>query len=136
VSKYRREKLNINYHKDLKKGLSINANDIVITHIAEFNNNKRQIDIVHAVNKLKNEYKNFKVLLVGRGPNINFIKQQVKNYHLEKYIKVLGHRNDINNLLMITDIGLLISIREGLPRSVMEMMAMEIPVIVTKIRGN
>src|SRR5699024_11288189 len=52
------------------------------------------------------------------------------------YIKVLGHRNDINNLLMITDIGLLISIREGLPRSVMEMMAMEIPVIVTKIRGN
>ena len=55
---------------------------------------------------------------------------------MSNYILVLGQRTDIVGILSITDIGLLVSIREGLPRSVMEMMSMEIPVVVTSIRGN
>lgn len=108
----------------------------VITHIAEFNNNKRQIDVVRACESIKQEYDNFIILLIGTGSTLSYIKQEIKNRDLEKHIKCLGYRNDIDQILSITDIGLLPSLREGLPRSVMEMMAMQVPVIITDIRGN
>ncbi len=64
------------------------------------------------------------------------IKAEIKSRQLEDYVFCLGYREDIDNILSITDIGLLVSLREGLPKSVMEMMAMEIPLVVTDIRGN
>lgn len=120
----------------MKVELSIKKKDKVITHIGEFNNNKRQIDVLNAVNELNKYSNDLKVLLIGRGPNLNFIKSKVKEFNLDDKVKVLGYRRDIKELLAITDIGLLVSLREGLPRSVMEMMSMKIPVIVTNIRGN
>ncbi|TKH00643.1 glycosyltransferase family 4 protein [Peribacillus simplex] len=122
--------------KKLREELSLKPNDLVVTHIAELNNNKRQIDVVNAAKSVKERYENVKFLLVGKGENIHHIKSVIEAYNLEDTVKILGYRNDIDMLLNITDIGLLVSLREGLPRSVMEMMAMEIPVIVTDIRGN
>lgn len=119
-----------------KSMLTIPQDFKVITHIAEFNNNKRQIDVVRACEFIKQDCEKFIVLLIGTGSTLNYIKQEIKNRDLEKHIKCLGYRNDIDKLLSITDIGLLPSLREGLPRSVMEMMAMRVPVIITDIRGN
>ncbi|HDR7983220.1 glycosyltransferase family 4 protein [Bacillus cereus] len=134
------------YNKDIiddkekiafKRELGINRDTKVITHIAEINSNKRQIDTVLAAEKLREMYgDNFVVLLAGRGPLHESIKEKIQELGLEKYVKCLGFRNDINKILSITDIGMLISLREGLPKSVMEMMAMKIPVLLTNIRGN
>ncbi|MRD36055.1 glycosyltransferase [Bacillus thuringiensis] len=120
-----------------KRELGINRDTKVITHIAEVNSNKRQIDTVLAAEKLREMYgDNFVVLLAGRGPLHESIKEKIQELGLEKHVKCLGFRNDINKILSITDIGMLISLREGLPKSVMEMMAMKIPVLLTNIRGN
>lgn len=120
-----------------KRELGINRDTKVITHIAEINSNKRQIDTVLAAEKLREMYgDNFVVLLAGRGPLHESIKEKIQELGLEKHVKCLGFRNDINKILSITDIGMLISLREGLPKSVMEMMAMKIPVLLTNIRGN
>lgn len=135
-NQYTSELIDQNKRDELKVELSIKKKDKVITHIGEFNNNKRQIDVLNAVNELNKYSNDLKVLLIGRGPNLNFIKSKVKEFNLDDKVKVLGYRRDIKELLAITDIGLLVSLREGLPRSVMEMMSMKIPVIVTNIRGN
>lgn len=119
-----------------KNELGLNFHTKIITHIAEFNENKRQIDIVRACEVLKEKTEDFLILLVGTGEETETIKKMVRESNLEKYIRCLGFRTDIVEILSITDIGLLVSIREGLPRSLMEMMAMKIPVIATDIRGN
>ncbi|MDI3312307.1 MAG: glycosyltransferase family 4 protein [Thermoanaerobacterium sp.] len=122
--------------QDYKLELGLNSNIKVITHIAEFNNNKRQMDIVDACDILKDKIQNFVVFLIGNGENLDAVQKYIQDRHLDTYIKCLGFRVDIPRILSITDIGLLVSIREGLPRSVMEMMAMKVPVIATNIRGN
>lgn len=50
-------------------------------------------------------------------------------------LHVLGEREDIPNLLSAADVFVLPSYREGLPRSIIEAMAMGKPVIATNIRG-
>lgn len=122
--------------QQMKYELGLDLDRKIITHIAEFNENKRQIDLVHACELLKDKMENFTFLLVGNGENFGMIQKTIKDRKLDRYIKCLGFRTDISTILSITDIGLLVSIREGLPRSVMEMMAMKIPVIATNIRGN
>ena len=48
---------------------------------------------------------------------------------------MLGYRFDVNKLINISDIGILLSYREGLPRNIMEFMACGRKVIATDIRG-
>ena len=48
---------------------------------------------------------------------------------------MLGYRQDVNKLINISDIGILMSYREGLPRNLMEFMACGRKVIATNIRG-
>ncbi len=124
------------YKQSIRDSLNISDNKIVITHVAEFNGNKRQIDIIHAAEKLKEVSHNFIILLIGDGVLLEEIQSEVINKGLTEHVRCLGFRTDIQDVLSVTDIGLLVSLREGLPKSVMEMMAMKIPVVVTDIRGN
>ena len=48
----------------------------------------------------------------------------------------LGHRSDVPDLLSAMDIFCLPSYREGMPRSIIEAMIMELPVVATDIRGS
>ena len=124
-------------NQEIKLELGLESDEKVITHIAEFNENKRQIDVVHACELLiEQKTKKFTILLIGTGENMGKIQKHINDRNLQGYIKCLGLRRDIPRILSITDIGLLVSIREGLPRSLMEMMSMKIPVIATNIRGN
>jgi len=51
-------------------------------------------------------------------------------------VHFLGFRSDVPRLLQATDVFVLPSRREGLPRSVMEAMAAEVPVVATDVRGS
>jgi len=53
---------------NLKAQLGISLETKVITHLAEFNDNKRQLDVVEACEQLKEWDQNWMVLLVGKGP--------------------------------------------------------------------
>ncbi|MCM3790365.1 glycosyltransferase family 4 protein [Domibacillus indicus] len=119
-----------------KVALGIAKHVRVLTHIAELNENKRQFDVIDACALMRKERDDFMVLLVGSGEREEMIRQYIRSRQLDDHIKCLGFRSDIPDLLAITDIGLLVSIREGLPRSIMEMMASQIPVVATDIRGN
>jgi len=120
----------------IKLELGLDLNKKILTHIAEFNDNKRQLDIVNACERIKERTQNFIILLVGNGENFDSIQKMINERELDGYIKCLGFRSDIPRIVSIADMGLLVSIREGLPRSIMEMMAMKVPVIATNIRGN
>ncbi|MGL6187307.1 MAG: glycosyltransferase family 4 protein [Clostridium chrysemydis] len=118
-----------------RKELKINDDDFVIIMIAELNKNKNQIQLVNAMELLKDKYPNIKAILVGEGQNRNILEKEVEIKGLQNNIIFLGFRNDVNELINIADIGVLLSYREGLPRNLMELMANNKKVIATKIRG-
>jgi glycosyltransferase involved in cell wall biosynthesis len=54
---------------------------------------------------------------------------------LTERVHFLGHRDDIPALIRASQATLLPSEREGLPRSIMESLCLEVPVIGSDIRG-
>ncbi|TFE04135.1 glycosyltransferase family 4 protein [Jeotgalibacillus salarius] len=130
------DRFSIRRREQLRMQYGIEPGVKILTHIGEFNQNKRQIDLVRAAAEMKKTNVRFVMLLAGEGNTKKKIENEIIKYRLEKYIKCVGFVHDIPALLSITHIGLLVSAREGLPKSIMEMMAMGIPVISTDIRGN
>ena len=61
---------------------------------------------------------------------------QVSAGALPPNVRLLGHRQDVPDLLRAADIFTLPSHREGMPRSIIEAMMVGLPVIATDIRGS
>ena len=51
-------------------------------------------------------------------------------------LNILGHVEDIRKIYSLVDVVILPSWREGMPRSLIEAMMMELPVVATNIRGS
>ena len=135
--------LDLNQYKKLskeeivnkKKELGLKESDFVILMIAELNENKNQIQLIKAMEVLKDKYPEIKSICVGEGDKLLELQDEVKNRGLKDKVIFLGFRNDINELINICNIGVLLSYREGLPRNLMELMACGKKVIATNIRG-
>lgn len=116
--------------------LGIRKDDIVFSYIAELNANKNQMLLIKTIQELKKEQHNIRLLLIGDGSLKEQYQQYIKENNLENEIQLLGKRQDINELLSITNIYLTSSIREGLPVNVMEAMYKGLPIIATDNRGH
>lgn len=130
---------NINNDVDkinVRKKLNIKTDDFVIIMIAEVNKNKNHKQIIKALKILKDKgLNNIKVICAGDGTLLHRIEKLIQYEGLNENIKMLGFRTDINTLISISDIGVMMSYREGLPKSIMELMANKKAVIGTNIRG-
>lgn len=120
---------------EVRKKLNLKEDDFVIIMIAEVNKNKNHKQMIEAVEILRNRNIDVKVLCLDTGSLFDKVKQEIKNKNLENNIHMLGFRNDVNEIICASDIGILMSYREGLPRNIMELMACGKPVIGTNIRG-
>lgn len=130
------KKISTEEKKKLKTEIGLKDNDFVIIQVGELNTNKNQIMTIKALKDIAKENKNVKLLLVGKGNLEEFYKKRVEDYNLQKQVKFLGYRNDIVQLLNISDCLVSTSKREGLPVNVIEAMIFGIYIIGTKCRGN
>lgn len=133
LSKYK--KLSNDEVLEKKKEIGINDNDFVVLMIAELNKNKNHIQLINAMKILSTQYSNIKVLCIGDGGLREKLEQEITVKQLQNNIFMLGYRQDVNELINISNIGILLSHREGLPRNIMEFMACGRKVIATDIRG-
>ena len=135
--------LDLNLYKTLsseeqkrkKQELNIKDEDFVVIMIAELNENKNQIQLIKALEVIKDRCPKIKAIFVGEGDKLQELKEESKNRGVRDKVLFLGFRNDVNELINISDIGVLLSYREGLPRNIMELMANGRKVIATNIRG-
>lgn len=117
-----------------RKELKLNDSDIVVISVGELNKNKNNqviIEAIAAINKSNIHY-----YICGIGEKEKELRNIAKNKKIENQIHFLGYRSDIYQLLQAADIFVMPSLREGLSRSLMEAMAVGLPCVVSKIRGN
>jgi len=77
----------------------------------------------------------FELLVVGDGKLRPVIEKQIARLGLCKYVRLLGTRTDVPNLLSASDILVLASLWEGLPGVIAEAMASGLPVVATNVGG-
>ena len=117
-----------------KEEMGILPDDATILIVAELIRRKRHDIALKALAVTKT--RGLKLLLAGPGPEFRNISRLARRLGILDRIVFLGYRNDIRDLISACDIFLLPSSQEGLPRSLMEAMAMETPAIASDIRGS
>jgi len=118
-----------------KKELCL-KNDLVISMIARLVKYKGVKEYLEAASLLKNKYPKISFLLVGPQDETlaAFSLKEVSKY--SKIVKYLGPRNDIQEILFLSDIVVLPSYyREGIPRVLLEAASMEKPIVTTNLPG-
>jgi len=127
--------LDLFVNKEIKcNELGVPTNAFILLSVGELNKNKNHESIIKALSLLKNP--NIYYLICGKGPLKDYLMHLTRKLDLENQIKFLGFRNDVGEILKISDIFLLPSFREGLSVALMEAMACGLPVICSNIRGN
>lgn len=113
----------------------------VIGFVGRIIKEKGVIELLEAFIKVREKIP-CQLLLVGSAElgerdeeTLKIIKRYIFEKELEQYVVLAGHREDIPQLMSIMDVFVLPSYREGMPVSILEAMAMELPVIATNIRG-
>ena len=125
--------IKVDRHKK-RKELGLSDDDIIIISTGDLIKRKNYslaLDIIAGCNN-----PNIKYVICGKGPELERLKQQTEKLNIVERVIFLGYRNDIIELLKMSDIFLFTSVQEGLPRSLMEAMATGLPCIVSNIRGN
>ena len=108
--------------------------DIICISLGGLVKNKNYETSIRAIADLKDS--RVKYLICGKGPLLSQLETLVLGLGLEDQVFFLGHRSDSTELLNESNIFLFSTYQEGLSRALMESMAMELPCVVSNIRGN
>lgn len=123
----------------LKLELGLKSDQVVVLMISRLLIHKGIIEYLKAAEILKEKFREkVEFLLVGSfdmGSPYNIQEEVLKDFIERKIIKFLGWRNDVKELLALSDIFVLPSYREGVPRTLLEAGAMEKPIVTSDAIG-
>jgi len=122
----------------VRSSLEIDEETLVYVIVANLIPYKGHLDLVTAFGIANVQIgQRWRLLIVGRddgaGPEIRAL---AKNLNLDDKISFLGLRSDVKNLMSASDVGILSSHQEGFSNSILEAMAVGLPMIVTDVGGN
>ena len=119
----------------LKKELGISDKDLLIITTGRADPYKRFDFIINTASELIQQSPecNVTFLLVGDGPAMSDLKQQIRNLKLENIVRLAGYRNDVRDILCMSDIAMHAALGEGFSLSIIEYMSAGLPVLVPDI---
>ena len=123
-------------YKSFRNEVGLNENDKCIVTVSEVNKNKNYETMLKAVKILIQNDPSIKFVSCGTGDRVNEIKQLAKKLGIENNCLFLGYRTDVYKILLVSNVFLHASHREGLTLSVIEAMHTGLPCVVSNVRGN
>lgn len=132
ISKYKNLKINV---ENKKKELGITPNEKVITTIAPLKPQKNLPDFIRVAKEVLACEPLCKFLIIGDGGQRKLLEDLTYEFNIQDKVKFLGWRRDIPEILAISDIFVLTSLWEGLPRSIIEAMCCAVPVVANGVDG-
>jgi glycosyltransferase involved in cell wall biosynthesis len=118
-----------------KKELGVAQNLSLVTMIGCLKPQKAPLDYVEVAHLVLQE-RDVHFILVGDGVLREKVEKLVDKLGLGNRFTLLGWRRDIPEIMAATDIFVLTSLWEGLPRVLPQAMVMGIPIVATKVDGT
>lgn len=126
--------------EDLKQQLreknGYKQDDFLAIYVAEYIPRKNHRFIIDALPELIERIPEIKILFAGRGRDMELTMDYAKSKGVEEYIDFLGFRNEVGNLIALSDIGISASKQEGLGLNLAEEMFSGLPVVGSEDRGH
>jgi glycosyltransferase involved in cell wall biosynthesis len=119
----------------LRKEIGVGLQDLVIFQVARLDYLKDHATAIRALERVACQLPSVRLVLVGVGPELTAIREQVHRRGLDSFVRFLGLRTDVARLLRAGDLFLLTSISEGIPLTLIEAMAAGLPVVSTRVGG-
>ncbi|RRO21459.1 glycosyltransferase [Flavobacteriaceae bacterium 14752] len=108
-----------------------------VIHVANLRPQKDHITALNAIKQLVEEGVNLSYHLIGMYDSKSLyyksIKGFIKKNNLSKSVYIYGSQTDISGLLKQSNVGLLSSVSEGLPVSLIEYAQAKLPIVVTDV---
>lgn len=120
-----------------KAELGLSNDDFIMTYVADLRFTKKQDFLITSLVTLKKQIPSVKLLLVGPTDTANDAYQKlVKKLMLNEYVIFTGGRNDIPEIIGLTDVYVSAGTIEGLAVNIIEAFSGGKPVVATNIRGH
>lgn len=117
----------------LRSAVNLTNEDTIILTVARLSIEKGHRYLLESVPLIHQLVPNAHFLLVGEGQLEAELRQEVKAHGLESHVHFLGMRQDIPELLAMSQLFILPSLSEGLPNVLLEAMSADVPVVATDL---
>ena len=97
---------------------------------------KRPFLMLHIVEELKKNIEDIAVIVVGDGPQLEELQNEVVNKKLEETIYFAGRQSSLEPYYKDSDITLICSLKEGLALTAYESLSMGVPVVSADVGGQ
>ncbi len=117
----------------LRRSLGVNDTDVLVTNISRLSPEKGHEALLKAAKEITAKNAQVKFLIVGDGQLLQKLKSNAQDSGLDGKVIFTGIRRDISDILRVSDIYVNSSFIEGLPITILEAMAAQLPVVATKV---
>lgn len=91
--------------------------------------------LIRAVALLKARGRSLRCVLLGEGPEEQRLKQLIADLGVAEEVRLIGHRQNVAEIVRALDVAVLPSRAEGSPLVVLEYMALAAPIVATSVGG-
>lgn len=121
---------------DLRELLEVGPDVTIIGTVARLHAVKGHTYLLKAIQKVVQERQDVVFPWFGDGDLYEELKSEAEALGVAQYVKFVGFRKDVSDLLPQLDVFVLPSLSEGLSLSILEALAVGVPVISTAVGGT
>ena len=114
----------------LNKNFQIKERCLKIIQVGRLEAVKNPFYTINLAHELKKRQINFKLFFIGQGSLKENMEHDIKNKKLSDYVKLLGVRSDIPELMAGADVLLMPSFHEGFPVVLVESQSVGLPALI------
>lgn len=112
------------------------ADSLTAITVSRLSPEKDLLTMIDAVQLVVKSIPQFRLLIVGNGPEREKLEQKTATLYLESHIQFLGERNDVPDLLSQAGFYVSSSLTEGISLTLLEAMSVGLPIVATSVGGN
>lgn len=117
--------------KKARESMGVSGECLVIGHVGRLEEQKNHAFLLKIFREIHKRVPDSILLLVGEGNLKTEIEKQVTAEKLQDAVRLLGNREDVNELLQGMDVLVFPSLYEGLPVTLVEAQAAGLPVVMS-----
>jgi glycosyltransferase involved in cell wall biosynthesis len=122
--------------KSVRQELGISSTTPIVGTVSRYISQKDPLTLVKAASLLLSRFPEVRFVWCGEGELRHETEALANSLGVHSAFHFLGFRNDVHRIMNAFDIFVLSSIFEGLPYTILEVMALGIPVVATEVVGN